>query len=172
MSLWVRILLLLGFAAVLLAVTALLVTDARLATALACDKASGLCDFTQEQLTTTWQERLPVASIDRAEVRTVRGRGGSPQVWLVTRGGDYFFADYTFRPSAESVAQQINDFLRNPSPNASLDVTDDGRTMYWLAWALVPICVALIVVLGVVLLRKNPAPSGVERPAAPRAEEA
>jgi hypothetical protein len=89
MGLLVKISLLLGFATVLIAVAALLLTDTHLASTLACDKGSGVCSFTQPQLTTTWVGQVPIASIKRAEVRTVRGRGASPQVWVVTSRGDY-----------------------------------------------------------------------------------
>ena len=152
-----RIVLLLGFGAVLLATVALLVTDARLGAALACDRASGACALTQQELTRTWNNRIPIAAIDRAEVRVRRGRGGSPQVWVVTRSGDYYFTDYALRSTADQVARQINDFLSDPAANARLSLSDDGRVAYWIAWAFVPVIVALLVVLARVLLRKPPA---------------
>lgn len=162
MRLLVKISLLLGFATVLIAAAALLVTDARLASTLACDKGSGVCSFKQPQLTTTWEGQVPIASIKRAEVRTVRGRGGSPQVWVVTRDGDYFFADYVLRPNADKVAQQINDFLGNAA-DARLDLTEDERASYWLAWALLPLSVILLLILGWVLFRNGPAQARTTR---------
>ena len=151
-----RIILLLGFVAVLLAVVALLITDARLGAALACDRASGVCSLTQQQLLRTWTDRIPIEAMDRAEVRVPRGRGGSPRVWVVTTGGDYFFADYVLRSDADNAVQQINAFLGNRAPDARLALTDDGRAGYWFAWALVPVIVVLLVILGRVLFRKSP----------------
>src|SRR5271163_3381840 len=108
MGMVVRVILLLGFVAVLVAIVALLLTNARLGSQLACDRQSQVCSLTQEQLTKTWNNRLPISAIDRAEVRVPKGRGGSPQVWVVTAGGDYYFADYVLRQNADRVAQQIN----------------------------------------------------------------
>lgn len=70
-----RIILLLGFVAVLLATLALLLTDARLGAALACDRASEVRALTQQELTRSWNNRIPIAAMDRAEVRVRRGRG-------------------------------------------------------------------------------------------------
>ena len=137
---------------------ALLLTNAHLGSELACDRVSGACSFTQQQLTKTWSNRIPLSAIDRAEVRVPRGRGGSPQVWVVTAGGDYFFADYVLRSNADRIAQQINDFLRNPSGDAQLALTDDERVLYWVAWALVPVIAVLLVVLSRALFRKSRSP--------------
>jgi hypothetical protein len=125
---------------VLIAVAALLLTDTRLTSTLACDKGSGVCSFTQPQLTTTWEGQVPIAS---------------PQVWAVTGGGDYYFADYVLRPNADKVAQQINDFLGNTAPDARLDLTEGEHTSYWLAWALMPVSVVLLLILGWVLFRSD-----------------
>lgn len=151
-----RIIVLLGFVAVLLATLALLLTDARLGAALACDRASGVCALTQQELTRSWNDRIPIAAMDRAEVRVRRGRGGWPQVFIVTRGGDYFFADYVLRSRAYQVAQQINAFPGNASADARLFLNDDERGAYWVAWAIVPVIAALLVVLARALLRKSP----------------
>ena len=153
-----RIALLLGFIAVLAALAVFLLTQARLGAALACDRSSGLCLLTQRQLTSSWIGRLPIATVDRAEVRTRPGRGSSPQVWLVTQGGDYFFATYVLRPSADDVAQQINAFLRTSSPDARLFVREDERLAYWLGGAVIPLDVALCVWLGLALFRKPTSP--------------
>ncbi len=149
-----KIVILFGFVAVLLCVVALLVTDARLGAALTCAKASGVCSLTEEQLTRGWSGRIPIPSIDRAEVRVRRGRGGPPQVWIVTRAGDCFFADYSWRSDADQVAQRINDFLRDGSADARLDLNDDEHALYWVAWAFVPVIVVLLLVLARALWRK------------------
>lgn len=156
MRLLAKIVLLLAFATVFLAAVALLVTDARMTSTLACDKALAVCSLMQRKLTSTWNDQLPIASVDRAEVRVGHGRGASPQVWVVTSRGGYFFADYVLRPNADNVAQQINDFLKDPSPAARLELTEDARTSYWLAWALVPVILTVLVLLGLVLFRKAP----------------
>lgn len=144
-----------GFVAVLLAVVALLVTNARLGAAMNCTRTYGVCSLTQELLTTSWNSRIPISAIDRAEVRVRRGRSGSPQVWIVTSSGDYFYSDYSWRSDADKVAQQINDFLRDSSAGARLDLSDDQRALYWVAWAFVPIIVVLLVVLARALWRKS-----------------
>jgi hypothetical protein len=154
----VRIILLLGFGAVLLALVALLVSEERLEATLACDRASGYCALTQRELTRTWNDPIPIAAIDRAEVRVGRRRGGSPQVWVVTRAGDYYFASYNFRSNADRVADQINAFLGDPSADAHLALSDDERVLYWLAWAFVPLIAGVLVVLARVLFRKTPPP--------------
>ncbi len=153
-----RIILLLGFGGVLVALVALLLTNTRVEAALACDPASGVCSLTQEQSAGSWHSQVPITAIDRAEVRVRRGRGGSPQVWLVTSSGDYFFADYVLRSSADEAAQQINAFLRNPAKHQLL-LTKDERAGYWLAWALIPVVVVLLGLLARVLFRKSPATS-------------
>lgn len=149
-----RIALLLGFAAVLAAAAGLLLTS-RLDSTLACDRSSGVCSLTQRRLTSAWSGRLPLAILDRAEVRTRPGRGASPQVWLVTRGGDYFFADYGLRSSAQTVVGQINDFLQTSAPDARLVVEENDRVTYWAGWALIPLDIVLCVGLGLVLFRKS-----------------
>jgi hypothetical protein len=154
----VRIILLLGFGAVLLAAVALLISDARLGAALACERASGVCTLTQQELLRTWTDRIPLAAMDRAEVRVPRGRGGSPQVWVVTAGGDYFFSDYVPRSNADKAAQQVNAFLGNQSAGTRLILAEDARAGYWLAWALIPVIVVLLVILGRVLFKKPHTP--------------
>jgi hypothetical protein len=153
-----RVILLLGFVGVLVAIVALLLTT-RLGPELACDRRSEACSLTQQQLTKTWNNRIPIVAINRAEVRVPRGRGGSPQVWVITASGNYYFADYVLRPNADQVAQQINDFLRNSAVDARLVVVDDGRALVWLAWAFVPIIAALLVVLARLLFKKSPSPA-------------
>ena len=153
-----RVILLLGFVGVLVAVVALLLTT-RLGAQLACDRRSEGCSLTQQQLTKTWNNRIPIAAIDRAEVRVPQGRGGSPQVWVITASGNYYFADYVLRPNADRVAQQINDFLRNGAVDARLVVVEDGRALVWLAWAFVPFIAALLVVLARLLFKKSPSPA-------------
>jgi hypothetical protein len=138
----------------LLFVVALLVTDARLGAALSCARATGVCSLTDEKLTGSWNGRIPISAIDRAEVRVRRGRGGSPQVWIVTRSGDYYFAAYTWRSDADKVAQRINDFLRDGSAGAGLYLHDDERALYWVAWAFVPVIVVLLLVLARALWKK------------------
>jgi len=149
-----KIIILCGFVAVLLGVVALLVTDARLGAALTCARATGVCSRTQEQITRSWNGRIPISAIDRAEVRVRRGRGGSPRVWIVKSTGDYFFADYAWRSDADQVAQRINDFLRDRSAGARLDLNDDEHALYWVAWAFVPVIVVLLLVLARALWRK------------------
>lgn len=136
-----KFLLLLGFGGVLLALVALLVTDTRMGAALACDRAAAVCSLTPQRLTQTWTGRLALTTIDRAEVRVRGGRGGPPQVWVVTTGGDYFFAAYDGRSTADDAAQQLNAFLREPSA-AALKLSDDQRASYcrwsrgsWGCWA-------------------------------------
>lgn len=153
-----RVILLLGFVGVLVAVVALLLTT-RLAAEFACDRRSESCFLTQQELTKTWNNRIPIGAIDRAEVRVPRGRGGSPQVWVITASGDYYFADYVLRPNADRVAQQINDFLRNSAVDARLVVVEDVRALVWLAWAFVPIVAALLVVLGRLLFKQSSSPA-------------
>ncbi len=145
-----RIIVLLGFVAVMLAMVAVLLTDARLGSALACDRPGGICSLTQRELTRTWNESIPIAAIDRAEVRVrVRpGRGGSPQVWIVTSAGDYFFADYVLRTKADDVARRINDFLSDTSADARLFLSSDERVLYWVAWAFVPVIALLLIILA------------------------
>lgn len=53
------------------------------------------------------------------------------------------------------MAQQINDFLGNPSADARLLLKDNERGAYWVAWAIVPVIVALLVVLARTLFRKS-----------------
>jgi hypothetical protein len=153
----VRIIILLGFVAVMLAMVALLLTDARLGSALACDRPGGNCSLTQRELTRTWNESIPIGAIDRAEVRVRPGRGGSPQVWIVTSAGDYFFADYVLRTKADDAARRINDFLSNTSADARLFLSNDERALYWVAWAFVPVIVLLLIVLARALFGRSTA---------------
>jgi hypothetical protein len=68
------------------------------------------------------------------------------------------------RPNADKVAQQINDFLGNTAPDARLDLTEGERTSYWLGWALLPVSVVLLVILGWVLFRNDPAQARTDAP--------
>ncbi len=170
---WVaRLVVLLGFAAVLTVVTALLLFDAPFEYALDCNRLSGRCVFTQRLLVRSKVGWAPMAALGRAEVRVVPARRGAPRilVWVQSRSGsgDSFFADYSRRGEADQAAERINAFLGDPSAGR-LVLTRSVRGMYWLAWALVPIDAALVVALAAVLFGKrkaeerpdsNPAASG------------
>jgi hypothetical protein len=153
----VKVLLLLGFAAVLAFVVGLLTFDAPFEYSLDCNRFSGLCVFTQRLLVSSRTGSVPIASLERTEVRVTAGRRGAPRimVWIKGRDGaaDAFFADYATRAEAEEAAAKIDVFLRDPS-DGRLILTRSVRGMYWLAWALVPLVAGLVVALAAVLMRK------------------
>jgi hypothetical protein len=53
----------------------------------------------------------------------------------------------------------MRSFLGNQSAGTRLILTEDARAGYWLAWALIPVIVALLVILGRVLFRKPHTPA-------------
>jgi hypothetical protein len=153
----VKVVLLLGFAAVLAFVIGLLTFDAPFEYSLDCNRFSGSCLFTQRLLVSSRTGSVPIASLEGAQVRVAAARRGAPRimVWVKGRGGtaDAFFADYGSRAEADEAAGKIDAFLRDPS-DGRLILTRSVRGMYWLAWALVPLVAGLVVALAAVLLRK------------------
>jgi len=153
-----RLVVFIGFAALLALGVVLVLFDAPLEYGLDCNRFSGRCTFTQNLILRTRVGWAPIASLERAEVRVSPGRRrGSPyRVWVksTSPGRDYFLADYLLREEAEAAARTINTFLRDPS-DGRLVLTHSVRSTYWVAWSLIPAVAALIVALAAVLSKKK-----------------
>ena len=77
-------------------------------------------------------------------------------MWLATPTGSAYFDDYLSRGEAQWDADRINRFLGAPS-DPRLRIIRNHRTIYSLAWLLIVVASATIVLLGWVLfLRKEP----------------
>jgi hypothetical protein len=159
MSKFVRALVLLGFGVALAALAGWFVLDEPLEYWLDCNRFSGTCTFTQKFVARSRTTSARIGTLQKGEVRLrTHPRAGPRQsVWVVSNHGDYFVADYRSRAEAEEACEKINAFLREPGRGRLL-VTRTDRTMYWVAWGLVPVSAAFLVALFSVLSAKKPAP--------------
>jgi hypothetical protein len=142
----------LGFVAVMAFVIFLLVTQNSIETRLDCDRAAGTCTFTQRRMLGTSQFPLPIEGLGPASVRVSTGgrKGVVISVWLATPTGSAYFDDYLTRSDAQWDADRINRFLGATS-DPRLRILRNHRTIYSLAWVLVAVASATIVLLGWVL---------------------
>jgi hypothetical protein len=123
-----------------------------------CNRFSGSCTFTQKFLVRSQVATGRIDSLRRAEVRVRTLRRGKTRdsVWVVSDKADFYFADYRSRADADAASEKINAFLRDRSRGRLL-ITQTDRTMYWVAWGLVPVLAAFAVGVVSVLLWKKPA---------------
>jgi hypothetical protein len=124
---------------------------------LECNRTSGVCTFTQKLLGRSRVRTAPVASLRGAELRTGTPRRSIPRssVWVLDGKEDYFFADYHERSDAQAVADEINSFLKD-STRLRFRITRVDKTMYWIAWALVPVVALFVVALASILFSRPP----------------
>jgi hypothetical protein len=152
----------LGFALILAGLAALFLYDVPLRFALACDRATGDCVFTQTLITGAQSGSLPIAALERAEARVVTsgGRRGTPRVLLYVIAGPkwYYVADYSYwdRAAAAADAALINDFLGDPT-RARFDFEKREILLYWVAWLALAAAAAVVAFLFRVILRRRPA---------------
>jgi hypothetical protein len=164
MSKAVKVFLLLSFGAVLAFLAWLLLFDEPLDYWLDCNRFSGTCTFTQNLIARTRVGTARIDSLRNAEARSGARWKRKPRtsVWVVSDRGSYFFADYRARGEAEAAAEEINAFLRDPTQGRLL-ITQSDRTMFWVAWGLVPVAAGFVVALVSVLFsRKNLPAAGRE----------
>ena len=147
----------LGFAAVMAFLVVLLTTQNSMETRLDCDRAAGTCTFTQRLLMRTSRTSVSIQGLGPASVRVSSGRRGSViSVWLATARGDAYFDDYLTRGEAQADADHIDSFLKTPS-DPRLTIIRDHRKIYGLAWVLAAVSGAILLFLGWVLfLRREP----------------
>jgi hypothetical protein len=164
MSKAVKVALLLSFGAVLAFLVWLLLFDEPLDYWLDCNRFSGTCTFTQNLIARTRVGTARIDTLREAESRSGAHWKGKPRtsVWVVSDRGSYFFADYRARREAEEAAEKINAFLRDPTRGRLL-ITQSDRTMYWVAWGLVPVAAAFVVgLVSVLFSKKTPSAAGRE----------
>jgi hypothetical protein len=149
----------LGFAAVMAFLVIMLAAQNSLETRLDCDRAAGLCTFTERHMMRTSRTSLSIQGLGPPSVRVSTGRRSSViSVWLATPTGDAYFDDYLTRREAQEDADRIDRFLKTPS-DLRLTIIRDHRKIYGLAWVLAAVSSALLLFLGWVLfLRKEPSP--------------
>ncbi|HKD16856.1 MAG TPA: hypothetical protein VKG23_03225 [Thermoanaerobaculia bacterium] len=154
-----KLVIFLGFAAVLAFVIVLLATQNSIETRLDCNRAAGTCTFTQRRMLHTSEFTVPIEGLGPASFRVSTGgrKGVVISVWLATPKGSAYFDDYLSRGEAQLDADHINRFLGTPS-DPRLRILRNHRKIYRLAWVLAAAASAMIGVLGWVLFfRKEPA---------------
>jgi hypothetical protein len=148
-----RIVVFLGFAAIIAFLVFLLVTQGSLENRLDCDRGEAVCTFRVRRLAGTSTYRANLADLGPAEVRiSMGGRRARPviAVWIRSRAGDFYFDDYLTRAAADADAEKINRFLRTPSvPRFSLD--RHHGALYGMGWILAVGVAILLGWLGYVL---------------------
>jgi hypothetical protein len=129
-----------------------------------CNRASGACTFTQKLLGRSRVKTVPVESMHTAELRTGMPRRSIPRtsVWVTTDRGDYFFADYRRRADAEAASEEINAFLKDPT-RGRFRITWVDKTMYWIAWGLVPVVALFVVAVASALSARRQGPQAQPR---------
>ena len=153
-----KLVIFLGFVAVMVFVIVLLTTQNSIETRLDCDRVAGTCTFTQRRMLRTSEFSLPIVGLGPASVRVSTGgrKGVVISVWLATLTGNAYFDEYLSRGEAQWDADRINRFLGATS-DPRLRILRNHRTIYSLAWVLVAVASATIVLLGWVLFfRKEP----------------
>jgi hypothetical protein len=133
---------------------------------LECNRTAGVCTFTQKLLGRSRIRTAPVASLREAELRTGTPRRSIPRtsVWILDGKEDYFFADYHKRSDAEAAADEINSFLKD-STRLRFRITRVDKTMYGIAWALVPVIALFVVALASIFFSRPPAKRDSKPPA-------
>jgi hypothetical protein len=152
-----RILLFAGFVAVVLGVTAVFLLDTPYEYRLTCERATGLCTFTQRAAFSKRTGTAPIASLGGSHVRVAAVRGAPRiQTWIRTRdgGGDHYVADYSGRKAAEDAARRIDAFLAD-SRAPRLDLVRDDRTGFRVAAVLLFVPFAALALLAWALFRRK-----------------